>query len=185
MVASQFYTGTGDSGSTIIGGGRVLKNDPLVHAIGDINELNAWLGVALQNVSDEMVSKQVHFIQNELFVIGAELASIADKRFTPKRAIADSDVEALQQAVEEVGGRAHKLKSFVLPGGPAGAAYLDLAATVARRTERTIVELMHKANGRKLNPAIEKYLNRLSSYLFWAARAINAREGVDEERPTY
>lgn len=184
-MTSQFYTGTGDDGSTAMGGVRASKSDALVCAIGEVNELNAWLGVALQELSDEMISRQLRFIQNELFVIGAELAAVSDKRFTPKRVITDSDVKALQQAVEEVGGSAHKLKSFVLPGGPGGGAYLDYAATIARRAERAVVALMHKPNGKRLNPSIEVYMNRLSSYLFWAARAVNAREGADEERPTY
>ena len=182
-MTSDFYTGTGDDGNTIVGSRRVGKDSALMHAIGDVNELNAVLGVALQNLDSDMISNHVRAMQNELFVIGAELAASEDPRFTPKRTISGAEVKALEEATEEVGAKVGQLKSFVLPGGPSGAAYLDYAATVARRAERSVVRLSIEKKG--LNPKLKVYVNRLSSYLFYAARCVNKEEGAEEQRPVY
>ncbi len=182
-MTSNFYTGTGDDGTTVVGAGRVRKDSAVMNAIGDVSELNAVLGVALQNLSSDMVSKHLRAIQNELFVVGAELASTVDARFAPKRAISEREIKALEDATEEVGAKAGRLTSFVLPGGPAGAAYLDHAATVARRAERSIVGISSGKQG--TNPKVQVYMNRLSSYLFYAARCINKEEGAEEQKPVY
>ncbi len=182
-MASGFYTGTGDDGSTVVGAGRIAKDSTLMHAIGDVSELNAVLGVVLQNLTSEIISKHVRAIQNELFVVGAELAASEDRRFAPKRVVSEREVKALEGATDEVGAKAGQLKSFVLPGGPSGAAYLDYAATVARRAERSVVRL--SSERKSLNPALKAYLNRLSSYLFYAARCVNKEEGAEEQRPSY
>ncbi len=177
-----FYTGFGDKGDTALGKDRVRKDNDVISAIGNIDELNSELGVAMQNVSDERISKQLAYMQNKLFTVGAELASLMDKRFLPRKPIGSEDVKQLEIGIEELGAMVPELKKFVLPGGPYGAAYLDRARTVARRAERSIVGLTKKY---EISPEMLVYMNRMSSVLFVLARYINKKEGVEELHPEY
>ncbi len=177
-----FYTGFGDKGDTQLGKEKVRKDNDVINAIGDVDELNSELGVAMQNVSDEKASKQLVYLQNKLFTVGAELASLMDKRFAPKNPISTRDVKQLEIAIDESSAMVPEIKKFILPGGPYGAAYLDRARTVARRAERSVVGL---TGSYSINPAVLTYLNRMSSLLFVLARYINRKEGVEELHPEY
>lgn len=180
----KLYTRTGDAGETsLFDGRRVRKDDARVDAYGDVDELNAWLGVvraALAGVSAPGVrtfdDALVH-IQRDLFAIGAELADPADKiadRVT-KAAVGDDDVERLERLIDRLEGDVPPLRRFILPGGtPAGAA-LHVARTVCRRAERRVVGLEPP-----VKPVLLRYVNRLSDLLFVMARAVNHGAGLPE-----
>lgn len=180
---SVFYTGKGDSGETdTMGLGRIAKDSPITVAIGDIDELNSAIGVAVANLDDDRAASSLKVVQDRLFSLGAEL-SCSDKALENIRGrICADDVKELEQQVEEFASRLPRLRKFVLPGGSISASYLHLARAVARRAERSVVMLSRK---RKVNPYIISYLNRLSSFLFVAALMMNVKEGIDELNPTY
>jgi len=178
----KFYTGFGDRGKTAIGSKVVDKTDVLVNAIGEIDELNAELGVALENLHDKSLRANLLKIQEKLFIAGAQIASLMDKRFSPKSSITSRDVAEIEHYTDTLGRRVGKLNKFVLPGGPNGSAYLDKARTVARRTERVVVLL---SKSYKVDENMLAYINRLSSFLFVAARYVNKINDVKERHPKY
>jgi len=179
---AKFYTGFGDRGKTAIGSKVVDKTDVLVNAIGEIDELNAELGVALENLHDKSTKANLLEIQEKLFIVGAQVASLIDKRFTPKSIITSTDVKEIEHYIDTLGRRVGKLNKFVLPGGSNGSAYLDRARTVARRAERAIVAL---SKSYKVDENVLAYINRLSSFLFIAARYVNKINDVEERHPKY
>jgi cob(I)alamin adenosyltransferase len=175
----KIYTKTGDRGETgLFGGPRVRKSDHRVEAYGDVDELNAGIGAARAELEDPEIDAELARIQAELFCVGAELA-------TPHGAKARSAVPAadpgwmtrLEQAMDRWDTELPKLTRFVLPGGTRAAAALHLARTVCRRAERRAVLL---AAGAEVDPAVLAYLNRLSDFLFVAARLANRRAGREE-----
>jgi cob(I)alamin adenosyltransferase len=176
----KLYTRIGDSGETsLFDGSRVRKSDPRVAAYGDVDELNAWLGVVragLGTSHDELSAIVVH-IQRDLFALGAKLADPRDKiaERVVKAAIGDADVERLEQLIDRFDGEAPPLRRFILAGGSSSGAALHVARTVCRRAERTMVAL---------EPAVDavlvRYVNRLSDLLFAMARAVNYRAGDPE-----
>lgn len=172
----RIYTRAGDSGSTgLIGGRRVSKGDPVIEAIGSIDEVNAWLGVLASHVDDARVRRLLAQCQNDLFELGAELASPGGPpRLDPAR------VSELEKAIDDFGGTLPPLRRFVLPGGHPAAAWTHVARTVARRAERAVVRLLGEAT--EPSPAV-RYLNRLSDLLFVLARLLNSQAGVPE--PTW
>jgi cob(I)alamin adenosyltransferase len=175
----KIYTKTGDAGETgLFGGPRVRKSDPRVEAYGEVDELNASLGAARALVEDPEIDLQLAKIQEELFCVGAELA-------TPHGAKARSaipPVEAawtarLEGAIDRWTVELPPLTKFVLPGGTRTASVLHLARTICRRAERSAVAL---AEGTEVDPAVLVYLNRLSDFLFVAARVANHRAKKEE-----
>ena len=181
-MGTVYFTGKGDDGTTgILASKRVSKSDRLIGAIGSIDELNSYIGVAMTYISDGLVNARLAVIQNDLFVIGANLAAANEKKID-KAQIKSSAVEGLEKAISELGGKTPPLKSFVLPGGDQGAAHLHMARAVARRAERCIIEA---AAEYKVDRDVIAYLNRLSSYLFAAAVYVNHSKGVVESHPTY
>ena len=176
-----YYTRRGDDGTSgLLGEGRPAKSDPVFNAIGEIDELNSAIGIALYYTHDDIVRKHLKVVQNELFIIGANLAS-------PKVKIVHASLDAasvvrLEGAIDEMGGRLPALKKFVIPGGCEAAVHLHLARSVARRAERSIVALSKR---RRVDKALVSYMNRLSSYLFVAALYLNYTEGIKEVHPTY
>jgi cob(I)alamin adenosyltransferase len=169
---ARIYTKTGDQGETgLFGGARVPKNDPRVAAYGDVDELNAAIGMAASLEPQALDSAFLQMIQRDLFTIGAELASP-----NPAKAphIGESQVGALEHMIDGHEAKLPPLKNFILPGGTPKAAALHLARTVCRRAERAAVGL---ARTEKINPEIVRYLNRLSDFLFVLARAVNAQAG--------
>ena len=177
----KIYTKTGDEGYTgLFAGPRVAKDDPRVEANGDVDELNAVLGVAraagLCAELDPLVSR----LQNELFDLGAQLAT-PDPAAHGHARIGPQRVAALEAEIDRLEATLDPLAAFILPGGSPAAAQLHLARTVCRRAERRVVTLARSA-GAKIDPLVVVYLNRLSDLLFVLARASNKREGNHEEK---
>jgi cob(I)alamin adenosyltransferase len=165
---TKVYTKTGDAGLTsLIGGLRVSKASSKVDAYGDVDELNAVLGLARAMVHNDRVKLILEAVQKDLFIVGAELASPPD--FEVPRVEGDR-IEALESAIDEFLLDLEPLKEFILPGGNAGGAHLHFARTVARRAERKIVKLMEEEEVRN---EVLIYLNRLSDLLFVMARIEN------------
>jgi cob(I)alamin adenosyltransferase len=171
---NRIYTRTGDAGDTgLVGGDRVSKADPRVEAYGAVDELNATLGLArLHAAADPELHAMLGRIQNELFDLGADLATPLEPApdWTPLR-IVPAQVERLEAEIDAMNSQLAPLDSFILPGGSPLAAHLHLARTVARRAEREAVRA--RAAGIGLNPDALTYLNRLSDHLFCAARRAN------------
>jgi len=174
----KLYTRTGDAGETsLFDGTRAPKSDPRVDAYGEVDELNAWLGLArASSIAPDLVAELVH-LQRDLFALGAQLADPADKiaaRVT-KATLADEDVARLEELIDRMETELPPLRRFILAGGaPAGAA-LHVARTVCRRAERRIVAL-----DPPVDPVLLRYVNRLSDLLFVLARVANHRAGVAE-----
>lgn len=178
MVAlTRIYTGGGDRGETSLGDGRrVAKDSVRVDAYGDVDELNAALGLArltAEGEADAMLAR----IQNDLFDLGADLATpdSPELKHEPLR-IHLSQCDRLVGEIDAVNARLSPLKSFVLPGGSALSAQLHLARTVCRRAERRVVSL---AAAEPIGPLPQLYLNRLSDLLFVLARAANDDGAAD------
>ena len=173
---NKIYTKTGDDGTTgLVGGARVAKNDPRMAAIGDVDELNSVLGVAICQLDNAKLLKSLQVIQNDLFDLGADLATPADEGddFAPSEMVlrvTPSQVERLESEIDAVNDGLDPLTSFILPGGSNAAAAIHLARATARRAERTAVSA---AQVMALNPQALAYLNRLSDYLFVVARMLN------------
>jgi len=176
--AVKIYTRTGDAGDTsLFGGARVSKKDPRVDAYGEVDELNAWLGLVRASRVDPAIDQELAELQRDLFALGAELADPAGKlapRVT-KAIIADEHVSRLESLIDRLEAELPPLRRFILAGGtPAGAA-LHVARTVCRRAERRIVALEPP-----VDPVLLRYVNRLSDLLFVLARVVNHRGGVPE-----
>ena len=174
---NKIYTRTGDSGETgLVDGSRVAKSDPRMAAIGDVDEANSAIGVALSNVEDEGLKTMLARIQNELFDLGADLATPGED-FAPSEMtlrIVQEQIDRLEREIDVMNEALSPLRSFILPGGSGGSAYLHLARSVARRAERSAVAAGADVS---LNPLALTYLNRLSDHLFVAARYAARAEG--------
>ena len=172
---SKLYTRAGDSGQTsLFGGRRVPKDHPRVVAYGTIDELNSVLGVAISFVRQRKIVDALHAIQNELFNIGAELASDKPVRRGKQAAgvfrLDPAKTKSIERLIDEYDARVPPLRTFILPSGAPAASFLHLARTVARRAEREVVSL---AQSEEVNPDILAYLNRLCDLLFVLARYLN------------
>jgi len=174
----KIYTRTGDTGETsLFDGTRVVKNDARVDAYGEVDELNACLGLACASGLDKEIEAEIVRLQRDLFALGAQLADPGEKlaaRVT-KAVLGDDDVTRLEQAIDRFEAELPPLRRFILAGGsPAGAA-LHVARAVSRRAERRMVALEPAIDG-----VLLRYINRLSDLLFVLARAVNHRAGVAE-----
>jgi len=175
----RIYTKTGDAGETgLFDGTRVSKADPRVEAYGDVDELNAWLGVArAQEIAPDIGDSLVQ-IQRDLFAMGALLADprhrIAAR--VEKATLGDHDIARLERTIDNLEVTLPAIRRFILAGGSPAGAMLHLARTVCRRAERRVVSLGPDA----VDPVVVKYLNRLSDLLFVMARAANSRAGLNE-----
>jgi cob(I)alamin adenosyltransferase len=174
----KIYTKTGDEGETaLFGSGRVSKASPRVAAYGDIDELNAWLGVARAWCGDEQARAALERVQGELFVVGAILATPNPARRRGERfTLSEDRIAALESEIDAWVAELDELKSFILPGGGKAAALIHLARAACRRAERAIVGL----GADDLPATLVPYVNRLSDWLFTCARVLNAREGIAE-----
>ncbi len=174
----KIYTKTGDTGETgLYGGTRVAKDAMRVEACGTVDELNACIGFARSQIQDSEVSTILHRIQNELFDIGADLATLEVHSQAARLRIPSSLALELEKEIDQFHDQLPPLKNFILPGGAAGGAATHLARTVARRSERCVVCL---AKEEPVNPEVLIYLNRLSDLLFVLARVVNHRSGESE-----
>ncbi|MBV9904163.1 MAG: cob(I)yrinic acid a,c-diamide adenosyltransferase [Alphaproteobacteria bacterium] len=171
VTLNRIYTKTGDKGETALGdGSRRPKNDLRVSAYGTVDEANAAIGIARLHARDEM-DAMLGRIQNDLFDLGADLATPEDgRRGEGRLRVIDSQVDRLEREIDLMNSALKPLDSFVLPGGTAAVAHLHLARAIVRRAERLCVEL---ANIEKVSPTVVRYLNRLSDHLFVASRMAN------------
>jgi len=177
----RIYTGGGDKGETSLGdGSRVSKASLRIAAQGDIDEANAVIGlarVAVASLQDGTIPDDaLARIQNDLFDLGADIASPGASRDDGKLRIKPVQVKRLESEIDGLNADLAPLESFILPGGSAAAAWLHLARTVVRRAERRVVAL---AEDEPVNPAVVTYLNRLSDLLFVMARCANGRGRAD------
>ena len=196
MRITKVYTRTGDRGGTrLVGGAVAEKDDPRIEAYGTVDELNAILGIvrtycrptdaeATAEKSDEKVANAARLddmckrVQNDLFNVGADLATPADSRWEGMRRVGDVEVERMEAWIDALNADLPPLKEFILPGGGPVGAFLHQARTVCRRAERRVVTLI------RLDPetgeGVLRYLNRLSDWLFvasrWSARSLGEPE---------
>jgi cob(I)alamin adenosyltransferase len=178
----KIYTRSGDSGETgLFGGPRVTKDDPRVEAYGAVDEVNAALGEArlrAEAAADADISGLLAAAQDRLFTVGGELATPAGARArSALPQLQAAWIEELERAIDRWDGELEPLRQFVLPGGAPLACALHVARTACRRAERRVVTL---ARTEPPDPLVLGYLNRLSDFLFVAARVANRRAGVAE-----
>lgn len=170
----RIYTRTGDAGETgLIGGQRVAKASLRIAAVGDVDELNATLGVARTHLVDSPLLQVVDRVQHRLFDLGAELAAPS----TGFDSVDGLDIEQLERSIDELGARLPPLKEFILPGGSPAAASLHVSRCVCRRAERTVLALHAEE---PLRDEVLAFLNRLSDWLFTAARTANHDLGLPD-----
>jgi cob(I)alamin adenosyltransferase len=177
----KIYTKTGDKGDTgLFGGGRVPKDDPRVEAYGDVDELNAALGVVRAVEIMPRIDEVIVPIQRDLFSIGALLATPDLEKMhdhLTKAQIDDNRIKSLEKSIDECDRELEPLKAFIVPGGTPKSAALHLARTICRRAERRVISLQHKT---EIPQIVIVYLNRLSDLLFTLARVANKRGGAGE-----
>lgn len=181
---NKIYTRTGDAGTSgLVDGSRLPKADALFDAIGDVDEANGVIGLAIVALGEATpMAQQLRVIQNDLFDLGADLASPAGSGpdpFAPDDMtlrIVPSQVERLEAEIDAMNADLAPLRSFILPGGKESAARLHIARSSVRRAERSAVR---SAQERVLNPAALAYLNRLSDWLFVASRVDNDNGATD------
>lgn len=175
---NKIYTRTGDDGTTgLAAGPRRLKNDLRIECYGTIDEANAAIGMARLTTSSEPdVDEMLKRIQNDLFDLGADLSTPDTGETLPYEPlrIVPGQVARLESEIDRLNADLEPLRSFVLNGGTPAAAHLHLARTIARRAERSMVALSH-TDGETVSPAALEYVNRLSDFLFVAARWLNDR----------
>jgi cob(I)alamin adenosyltransferase len=174
---NKIYTRTGDSGDTgLVDGSRVSKAHLRMQAIGDVDEANSALGMAAIRVRDDAHRSAVKRIQNDLFDLGADLATPGED-FEPTEMslrIVQPQIDRLEAEIDAMNETLEPLRSFILPGGEGGAAELHLARAIVRRAERTAIAASAEVG---LNPLAIVYLNRLSDHLFVMSRAVAAASG--------
>jgi cob(I)alamin adenosyltransferase len=183
VVLNRIYTRSGDDGTTALGTGeRRKKYDLRIEAYGTLDEVNAVIGVArLHMAGDPALDAVLSRIQNDLFDVEADLCMPSEAGKGPGGArltVTDAQVTWLEGEIDRLNAELTPLKSFILPGGSPGAAYLHLARTVCRRAERIMVALADKP-GESVTAAALKYVNRLSDFLFVAGRRMNDRGAAD------
>jgi len=170
---SKIYTRTGDDGTTgLADGSRVEKDNELIKAIGDVDELNCQIGVVVANLEESALREILTDIQNRLFDLGAELS------LPPGHdRIRQQDVDALESVLDQYNADLAPLKDFILPGGSESAAHCHLARAVCRRAERSLVSVQRT---NEVSAYSMRFLNRLSDLLFVMARAINQHHGYPD-----
>ena len=172
---NKIYTRTGDAGSAgLVDGSRISKASARMVAIGEVDEANAAIGSAIAALGQGAVSERLLTIQNDLFDLGADVATLGEVDGALR--IVAVQVERLEQEIDAMNAQLQPLTSFILPSGSAGVAALHVARAIVRRAERSAVAL-HQVEA--LNPQLLAYLNRLSDHLFVAARLVASSEGGD------
>lgn len=174
----KIYTKSGDKGETSLSYGiRVPKDDPRVEAYGTVDEANSFIGLAVSYLPEKgrFLEEPLHLIQTKLFHIGAELSTPEGKEVPWP--IRDEDVLFLEREIDRMEEGLPPLTQFILPGGHEAASVLHVARTVVRRAERKVASLAQTAS---IQPIVLRYLNRLSDYLFVAARFVNRLAGMED-----
>jgi cob(I)alamin adenosyltransferase len=173
----KIYTKTGDQGETgLVGGSRIAKTSARIKAIGDVDELNASIGLARCQEQPEDLERILAWLQSALFDLGAELASLPGARisFAP---LPEDATLILEQSIDEQTAQLPPLKNFILPGGSKLAAQLHMARCICRRAERSALALSEE---QALRAEVLAFLNRLSDWLFVAARTANSVDRIDD-----
>ena len=174
---NKIYTRTGDDGSTgLADGSRVEKDCFRVKAYGEVDEANCAIGLARLHIDHIELGRSLSRIQNDLFDLGADLATPTLDDDSKSLRIVQSQIDRLETELDHLNKDIAPLKTFVLPGGSSPAAYLHLARAITRRAEREVVTM---ARTEEINPLALKYINRLSDFLFVAARWCNAQGETD------
>jgi cob(I)alamin adenosyltransferase len=174
----KIYTKTGDAGQTgLVGGQRIAKHHPRMDAIGDVDELNAAIGLCATGAEGAPFADLLINIQNWLFDLGAELATPSESRFDQQR-IGPEASARLEQSIDEQNERLEPLRNFILPGGTDLAARLHLARSICRRAERSVLALHAEDSAVRDDARI--FLNRLSDWLFVCARTANHLANVQD-----
>jgi len=169
---SKIYTRTGDKGTTGLGDGSRINKDSLrVEAMGDVDELNAVIGILLTEPLPELIRATLTRVQHDLFDLGGEVCIPGHSMVKPER------VDSLENILDELNDALKPLKEFILPGGTKAAAYCHLARTVCRRAERQLIKLHRKEQVTEISL---QYLNRLSDLLFVMCRSINQFSNVPD-----
>jgi cob(I)alamin adenosyltransferase len=177
---SKLYTRHGDKGETsLFGGERVPKDNLRVEAYGQLDHLSATIGLLVVSLADDEIAGELRQVQNDLFDLGAELATPPDSRLQYKlpQLVGEPDWRRLEGLLDAYDAQVPPLRTFVLPGGHETAARAHLARTTCRTAERAVVRLAHEE---EVRADVLTYLNRLSDFLFVCARLLNHRAGVDE-----
>ncbi len=186
MRITKVYTRTGDKGGTrLVMGRKVSKDDIRIESYGTVDELNSIIGIARVEIArsdapEEACRKldgRLHDVQNDLFNLGSDLATLVEDRWEQMRLVNEADVKRLEDEIDAMNEILPPLEEFILPGGGPISAFLHQARTVCRRAERRVVTLQ---NEQEINPQAVTYLNRLSDWLFvagrWVAKAMSEPE---------
>ena len=169
-MATKIYTKTGDKGETsLIGGTRLPKHHIRIEAYGNVDELNSFVGLVRDSVSDKELIDLLIEIQDRLFTIGSLLAADPEKNKMQLPQLHESDITLLEKAIDKMNETLPEMKSFVLPGGHLAVSHCHVARCVCRRAERSVLKL---AENEKVDEIIYKYLNRLSDYFFVLSRKL-------------
>lgn len=179
-MAMKIYTKTGDKGTTsLIGGTKVLKSHERIEAYGTVDELNSYIGLCRDLITDKEIKSLLQEIQDRLFTIGSALACDPEKETKLKIPdIKEADVQLLEAEMDKMDDQLAPLQQFILPGGHPTVSHIHIARCICRRTERLVVNLL--LDGEEHENLIIKYINRLSDYLFtlsrYVAKQLNAEE---------
>jgi cob(I)alamin adenosyltransferase len=185
---TRIYTRTGDKGETgLVGGQRVGKDSARIRSFGDVDECSSAIGLARAALRDAVrqnprlasVDAWLAWTQDALFNVGSDLATVPSEKRGSIPRIAQSDIDALESAIDDAQERLPPLDAFIHPGGVLAGGFLHLARAVCRRAERSVVEL---ARGEPVDPLVVAYINRLSDALFAWARLVNYESGEGEHR---
>ena len=175
----KIYTKTGDSGETTLFGGQRVDKDALrIEAYGTVDELNAFLGLAVRHCTSPDLQSRLQRVQGELFQVGGDLATPLDAKTTYITRLDDQPVRRLEEEIDEWQELLPPLTNFILPGGSQPGAELHIARTIGRRAERRVVSL---ARAEAINEQVIIYLNRLSDWLFVLARLVNHHQNASEK----
>ena len=179
-MSFKIYTKTGDDGSTsLIGGTKVPKNDIRIETYGTVDELNSWIGLLNDQLSDAELQSELKEIQDRLFTIGSSLATDAEKESKMKLPdLHQTDIEFLEKRIDEMTALLPAMKSFILPGGHPTVSFIHITRCVCRRAERLAVNMQQ--HELFVEQKVIQYLNRLSDYLFTLARYAAQKLGVGE-----
>ena len=176
-MAGRIYTRSGDEGDTsLVDGKRVRKDAARVAAYGDVDELNAWIGMCRASGATGELDDALSFLQHRLFNCSSNLATPPGSAFEPTRTT-DEDIAVLERAIDHFQAEAGDIEAFILSGGCPLAAALHVARTVCRRAERSVITL---ARTEAVDACVLRFINRASDFLFAAARVANARAGVPD-----
>lgn len=174
---NRIYTRTGDTGTTgLVDGSRTSKANPRIAAIGDVDELNSAIGIAIAEMDNQSAADQLQVIQNDLFDFGADIATPGED-FEPTEMtlrMTEAQVKRLETQIDAMNEALQPLTSFILPGGSKAAAATHLARAIARRAERSVIAASQEM---AINPLALAYMNRLSDYLFVLCRYVNRETG--------